>query len=471
MKKALLLLFAALLSVGAWAQVTTDKKSYDSYGEIKIKNLWINGENYSNRTQFQAQPFMQLSNNTKQPMAVMHDGIIYVAHSEAKTTVVAPGDTVSQAVVHRFDVMTGAALSDLDMTLDGRPYGGLLAANAIGVDNFGHLWVMPYRQIKNNTMLYQLNPDTGELTLQATPECDQEIARIDYYDVVGDITLEEAPCNIIAPGSSVEAVYGWHNDQDGDADTWTGFFYGDTQMNFTEFYPSKQTNWGIAPYARFILSEDEDTRYDGELFYIDGFNQYPTLYANDGSIVDSFEFAAESLKADSVLYPLTGVNGIADFYVGDHHMIAYPRGDYNAPNTYDIIIAELGEGDVFEGMTRCWQLPSKGLGNNNDSGRRLMVINTEEIEVNGKPAVRLFMYKNANGMAVYEIGEGVEPGDDPQFKQGDVNGDGIVSGADVTALYNKLLDDVNPAGQPDVNGDGVVSGADVTALYNILLGS
>ncbi len=53
--------------------------------------------------------------------------------------------------------------------------------------------------------------------------------------------------------------------------------------------------------------------------------------------------------------------------------------------------------------------------------------------------------------------------------QGDVNGDGIVSGADVTALYNVLLDNATPAGDADVNGDGVVSGADVTALYNILL--
>ena len=54
---------------------------------------------------------------------------------------------------------------------------------------------------------------------------------------------------------------------------------------------------------------------------------------------------------------------------------------------------------------------------------------------------------------------------------GDVNGDGVVSGADVTALYNVLLDNATPAGDADVNGDGVVSGADVTALYNILLGS
>ncbi len=55
------------------------------------------------------------------------------------------------------------------------------------------------------------------------------------------------------------------------------------------------------------------------------------------------------------------------------------------------------------------------------------------------------------------------------FEPGDVNGDGVVSGADVTALYNVLLDGATPAGDADVNGDGVVSGADVTALYNILL--
>ena len=50
-----------------------------------------------------------------------------------------------------------------------------------------------------------------------------------------------------------------------------------------------------------------------------------------------------------------------------------------------------------------------------------------------------------------------------------MNGDGSVSGADVTSLYNVLLDNATVAGDADVNGDGVVSGADVTALYTILL--
>lgn len=53
--------------------------------------------------------------------------------------------------------------------------------------------------------------------------------------------------------------------------------------------------------------------------------------------------------------------------------------------------------------------------------------------------------------------------------EGDVNGDGVVSGADVTALYGVLLDDMKPGGDPDVNHDNIVNGADVTALYTLLL--
>jgi len=56
--------------------------------------------------------------------------------------------------------------------------------------------------------------------------------------------------------------------------------------------------------------------------------------------------------------------------------------------------------------------------------------------------------------------------------QGDVNGDGAVSIADVTALVNIILGKNLPAnqGKADINGDGSVSIADVTALVNIILG-
>ena len=55
--------------------------------------------------------------------------------------------------------------------------------------------------------------------------------------------------------------------------------------------------------------------------------------------------------------------------------------------------------------------------------------------------------------------------------RGDVNGDGEVTAADVTLLYNIMLsDDWDGAVYPDQNGDGEVTSADVTAVYNVLLG-
>lgn len=53
---------------------------------------------------------------------------------------------------------------------------------------------------------------------------------------------------------------------------------------------------------------------------------------------------------------------------------------------------------------------------------------------------------------------------------GDVNGDGTVTAADVTMLYNIILnDDYTGVINPDQNGDGSVTAGDVTAVYNILL--
>ncbi len=55
---------------------------------------------------------------------------------------------------------------------------------------------------------------------------------------------------------------------------------------------------------------------------------------------------------------------------------------------------------------------------------------------------------------------------------GDVNGDGNVTAADVTAIYNWLLNnDDSSIVNGDQNGDGDITAADVTSVYNILLGN
>ena len=55
---------------------------------------------------------------------------------------------------------------------------------------------------------------------------------------------------------------------------------------------------------------------------------------------------------------------------------------------------------------------------------------------------------------------------------GDVTGDGNVTAADVTAVYNFLLSgDTTFESTSDVNGDNNITSADITLIYNILLGN
>ncbi len=57
-------------------------------------------------------------------------------------------------------------------------------------------------------------------------------------------------------------------------------------------------------------------------------------------------------------------------------------------------------------------------------------------------------------------------------RHGDVNGDGEITAADITALYDHMLNnnDTNLK-YGDQNGDGIITAADVTKVYDVLLGN
>ncbi|MBR5639362.1 MAG: starch-binding protein, partial [Muribaculaceae bacterium] len=74
---------------------------------------------------------------------------------------------------------------------------------------------------------------------------------------------------------------------------------------------------------------------------------------------------------------------------------------------------------------------------------------------------------NLSGKLLYTV---PNPGGNTPIP-GDVNGDGDVTAADVTALYDFLLtNDITNLVNGDQNGDGDITSADVTAVYDILLG-
>ena len=52
-----------------------------------------------------------------------------------------------------------------------------------------------------------------------------------------------------------------------------------------------------------------------------------------------------------------------------------------------------------------------------------------------------------------------------------MDGDGFVTSADITLIYNFLLGDSGEAPAAyDVDGDGEVTTADITVIYNVILG-
>ncbi|MBP5688661.1 MAG: hypothetical protein J6X22_08500, partial [Muribaculaceae bacterium] len=193
MKKFLLILtlvaIACSSASAAGLLLKRDPNSYETVNGISMRSLWLLDRFHYGVNELQTDYAWC---NTKARTAVLQDGIVYVARSEAKQIIrpAASGngnDTIMAAVVYRFDAMTGEEMAPLDVTLNGEPYGVFLGVNSIGKDNFGHVWVAPYTSEQAATLpLYQLNTTTGELTLVATLNKGDVIARTDYLDLVGD---------------------------------------------------------------------------------------------------------------------------------------------------------------------------------------------------------------------------------------------------------------------------------------------
>lgn len=103
---------------------------------------------------------------------------------------------------------------------------------------------------------------------------------------------------------------------------------------------------------------------------------------------------------------------------------------------------------------------------------KMYVISKASSEGNSISMDRVAYLKDSKNWTCYYTIDGSDWFEFETFVQGDVNGDGSVTIADVTALVNIILGkSTAPAsGVADVNNDGTVTIADVTALVNIILG-
>ncbi|MBR5118450.1 MAG: dockerin type I repeat-containing protein [Muribaculaceae bacterium] len=473
MKKLILLtIMAVMTAMSSWA--VTDGQTYAKVNGIGVKNLWIFDRVHANQA-YLASPICHTNART----ATMTGGVVYVSRSQEKQLIIpnpetGKNDTILQGVIHCFDALSGEPIKDLDLTFNGNPYGVFLGNTSIGCDNFGHIWVAPMTSASAIEIpIYQVDTESGEMTLVTNMYKGDMVYRTDYLDLIGDLTLEEAECNImtIAHNSNdpgFPTVYRWHNEQGGDIDTWEGGFYGDPYMDFTEFYPAEKVGFSLAPVIKMLLGTDDDTMYSGEYFYIDCFDGAPVLYYIDGTVVDSFENVPQDLWPTR-----SAANGMTEFTLEGRHFFSYVKADMNGNgNGCQINVCELGDGDMLETMTKYWQLPADSVGKINDNGLRVHCIATEKgYDDEGNEEITLFTFKAYNGMGVYKIGSAIEP-DGPVALYGDVNGDGTVTAADITSLYDFLLNgDTSSLINGDVNGDGDITAADITSVYDVLLGN
>ncbi|MBE6316716.1 MAG: dockerin type I repeat-containing protein [Muribaculaceae bacterium] len=459
MKKSLLI-FLLMLSAFTAAWAVTDGVNYEPVNGIKIVNLWIQDRAHTPEV-WSNMPYC----NTSARTAVLKDGYVYIARSNANT-VIQGTDTLSQSVIYKVDATNGELVKELALTLDGEIYGGAtLSCNTVGMDNYGHLYMAPFSSnLAAIQPVYMVDKETGELTLMGELDKGDALQRCDYIDLMGDITREEDECNIMSVGASSEYIYRWHADQGGD---WEGGFDGDPYLAILDFYPETVTQWGYAPVAKMVL--EEEGNYSGELFYIDGFSTSPILYDVTGTMVDNFE------NVDPDFWPMdVGANGVCEFTLEGRNFIVFVAAQYTGVDEATMVnkacqvyICELGEGMSLGGMQRYWMVPDE-LGAVSDGGTRVESMNVEYgVDAEGNEEVTLFIFKCYNGMAVYKIGTNVSGGEQPGIK-GDVNGDGEVNIADVNAIIDMILSGSMDA-KGDVNGDGEVNIADVNAIIDIIL--
>lgn len=419
MKKTLLLATVALAAGTSFAN-KADNANFPVKNGITCENLWLNALNYGNYNKEASDiPFIQNDDfDRSRTMAILGDEML-IGYSHK----IEQNGELNSGTAHIIvlDLYTGKYKRTIQPTVDGKTVDDLLASNQIGVDDFGHVWFTPYR---NSLLLADGNPrpiniyvvdnmETGESHIAFTvtlPDAESEYgdARVDFFDIVGDVTGKEAGTVIMTAGcenSPEPFVCGWQRDQGSDKfePHMSGYSY--VAQNIADTYPAGQTLFSYG--SDLYISRDDE--HSGELYYVDGFTTVPCLYDTEGTLLDGMQNLDDT---NAECLPKPGANGVVEFTLGGDVFIAYPLGQYSDGLGAQFAVCKMGDGAQFTGMELLWALPSNGNGTITDGGIRLHDLQVKyEKDANGKEAVVLGQFRCKGGVGAYRIAqEGFEAG-------------------------------------------------------------
>ena len=401
LKKMLMTIVGLLLSTNAIASYT-DGHIYNPDIEtgMTCENLWI-FDRVHNLEAFYEHHIQKTSYPDKiRTAAIDHNrGKIYLGFSKPIETA---GTYIDYAHLVVLDLQTGACEKELPLTCNGIAITGLLCANQVGIDNAGNVWFCGQSSDISTkpAKIYTLKDfETGECEnvaeLALPPNESAASGRIDYWDVEGDITGETSNAICMAAVGKISSgekcyIYRWELAK-GTTEWTANSTWGTVSKEITQIYPSGHATWGASQTTINII--------DDELFYVDGFYTYPSLYNTSLKMVESFASAPD-------LTPDPGCNGIEEFTLKGNKYIAYAEAQYNKEPGCRVNICQLGEDRSFEDMRHLWSVPETGLGNVTDGGLRIHCIDSHKVtDKNGKEGVYLLTYKCKNGIGLYFIAE------------------------------------------------------------------
>lgn len=416
MKKSLLLASAAILAFSASAE--KDPATYAPVDGYKLVSISMNRNmpdaNHAIGTFETLQGVAFPSLNYVRTATVL-DGKVYVASSGSGS-----GEGQMDCSVAIFNAYTGDYEKTIQLTKGGQQYSGLLAANCIGHDDFGHIYVIGYRGTlwvegadgghANMITVHLLNTETGELTeaFQVGLEAEDRgySGRVDNYDIIGDITRKDARCVImcgIAQGAG-NYVAGWYAEQGTDEflPHFDGQYYTVLELDSESLYPNIDNFNGGTSVT--IVPDDE---FSGELFYVDDMNCTPALFNAEGSLQENFAGVSNPAEEGAIrVVPKTNPAGCCDFILNGEYFFAYSIEEYESPDCNRANIAKLGANGEFAGMTRLFTIPVDGLGQGDNAkggpGSRLHRLEAEVVtDANGVDGAYVFTFKAGSGFAYY----------------------------------------------------------------------
>ena len=327
----------------------------------------------------------------------------------------------------------------------------ILPFNDIKFDQAGNCLIGSCVSGDGTFQIYEVDLENGAATLVVeerlydNSDFTDNGYRFDAFGVYGDI--KGNACVMAADGNGSLDVYRWLI-TDG---KWETADRRTANLSKDDYYWTA-TSWGTAPQ---IYPLDERGTY----FYVDGFNTYPMLFNEYGTLLEDFytptEFNAYNNEGE-ILTVNAQLNGLQEFQVGNEYFLIIAAGHTNngvAPSSF-VLYKFADDSRSFSSLEPLWYFPANGMGTSTNGCCTAPIT----VEVEGNKA-HLYLYATNNGYARYtlNVGDNIAEPIDPTWQITYTSTDGNIVTPNVNAFDANIVSNIYENGVGTITFDGPIT--------------